>query len=65
MPIRELSSFVAIGLLPLQITQHNVEAGEGRIVLEEFATNHLEILDGAAHADTFLALMQSAMTNRG
>jgi DNA-binding HxlR family transcriptional regulator len=40
-----------------------LEAGEGRITLEDFATNHLEILDGARHADTFLALMQSAMTN--
>lgn len=41
-----------------------LEAGEGRISLEEFATRHLEIVDGATHADAFLTLMSAAMTNR-
>lgn len=42
-----------------------LEAGEGRISFDDFATRHLKIIDGAAHADTFLALMHTAMTNRG
>ena len=42
-----------------------LEAGEGRISLEEFTARHLEIVDGAAHADAFLTLMGAAMTNRG
>lgn len=40
-----------------------LEAGEGRIPLDEFATRHLEIIHGAAHADAFLTLMNAAMTN--
>lgn len=40
-----------------------LEAGEGRIPLDEFATKHLEIIHGAAHADAFLTLMNAAMTN--
>ena len=42
-----------------------LEAGEGRMSLEEFTKRHLEIVDGAAHADAFLTLMGAAMTNRG
>ena len=42
-----------------------LEAGEGRISLEEFTKRHLAIVDGAAHADAFLTLMGAAMTNRG
>ena len=42
-----------------------LDAGEGRISLDEFTTRHLEIVDGAAHADAFLALMGAAMTDRG
>ena len=42
-----------------------LEAGEGRISLEEFATRHLEIVDGTTHADAFLTLMSAAMTKRG
>ena len=39
-----------------------LDAGEGRISPEEFSTRHLEIVEGAAHADAFLALMSAAMT---
>jgi DNA-binding HxlR family transcriptional regulator len=42
-----------------------LDAGEGRISFDEFATRHLEIVDGAAHSDTFLTLMGAAMTGRG
>jgi DNA-binding HxlR family transcriptional regulator len=42
-----------------------LDAGEGRISFDEFATRHLEIVDGAAHADAFLTLMGAAMTDRG
>lgn len=42
-----------------------LDAGEGRITFYEFATRHLEIVDGAAHADAFLTLMRKAMTDRG
>ncbi len=42
-----------------------LDAGEGRISFDEFATRHLEIIDGAAHADAFLTLMGAAMTDRG
>ena len=42
-----------------------LDAGEGRIPLDEFVTGHLEILDGATHADAFLTLLGTAMTNRG
>jgi DNA-binding HxlR family transcriptional regulator len=42
-----------------------LDAGEGRIPFDEFATRHLEIVDGAAHAEAFLTLMGAAMTNRG
>lgn len=39
-----------------------LDAGEGRISLDEFATRHVEIVDGAAHAEAFLTLMSAAMT---
>ena len=39
-----------------------LEAGEGRISFDKFTNRHLEIIDGAAHADAFLALMRAAMT---
>lgn len=39
-----------------------LDAGEGRTSLEEFSTRHLEIVDGADHADAFLTLMGAAMT---
>jgi DNA-binding HxlR family transcriptional regulator len=42
--------------------QEFLDAGEGRISFDEFSTRHLEIVDGAAHADTFLTLMSAAMT---
>ena len=35
---------------------------QGRIPFDEFATRHLEIVDGAGHADAFLTLMSAAMT---
>ena len=41
-----------------------LDAGEGRIALDEFTTGHLEIIDGATHADAFLTLMATAMANR-
>ena len=41
-----------------------LDAGEGRISFDEFATRHLEIVDGAAHSDAFLTLMGAAMTDR-
>ena len=40
-----------------------LDAGEGRISLDEFATRHLEIVDGAAHANAFLTLMGAALTH--
>ena len=40
-----------------------LDAGEGRISLDEFATRHLEIVDGAAHANAFLMLMGAALTH--
>jgi len=42
-----------------------LDAGEGRISFDEFATGHLEIVNGAAHSDTFLTLMGAAMTDHG
>jgi DNA-binding HxlR family transcriptional regulator len=42
-----------------------LDAGEGRIPFDEFATQHLEIVDGTAHTDTFLTLMRSAMSRGG
>ena len=39
-----------------------LDAGEGRISLDEFTTQHIEIIDGAAHAEAFLTLMSAAMT---
>ena len=42
-----------------------LDAGERRISFDEFVTQHLEIVDGAAHSDTFIALMRSAMTDHG
>jgi DNA-binding HxlR family transcriptional regulator len=42
-----------------------LDAGEGHISFDEFATRHLEIIDGTAHADTFLTLMRTAMTRPG
>lgn len=42
-----------------------LDAGEGRISLDEFTTCHLEIIDGAAHADAFVTLITAAMTHSG
>jgi hypothetical protein len=42
-----------------------LDTGEGHISFDEFATQHLEIIDGTAHADTFLTLMRTAMTRPG
>jgi DNA-binding HxlR family transcriptional regulator len=42
-----------------------LDIGEGRIPFDEFATQHLEIIDGTAHADSFLTLMKTAMTRPG
>ncbi len=42
-----------------------LNTGEGRISFDEFATRHLEIIEGAAHTDTFLTLMSAAMTRSG
>jgi hypothetical protein len=42
-----------------------LDTGEGRIPFDEFATRHLEIINGAAHTDTFLTLMSAAMTRPG
>jgi DNA-binding HxlR family transcriptional regulator len=42
-----------------------LETGEGLISFDEFATRHLEIVEGAAHADAFLTLMRTAMTRPG
>jgi DNA-binding HxlR family transcriptional regulator len=42
-----------------------LDAGEGRISFDEFASRHLEIMEGAAHADAFLALMGAAMAHSG
>jgi hypothetical protein len=39
-----------------------LDAGEGRIPFDEFATGHLEIINGAAHADAFLKLIAASMT---
>ena len=39
-----------------------LDAGEGRISLDEFAARHLEIVEGAAHADAFFTLMGAAMS---
>ena len=40
-----------------------LDAAEGRISAEDFANRHLEIVDGAAHLQTFLTLMAAAMTH--
>jgi DNA-binding HxlR family transcriptional regulator len=42
-----------------------LDTGEGRIPFDEFTTRHLQIIDGAAHADAFLTLMRTAMTRPG
>ena len=42
-----------------------LDAGEGRISLDEFAGQHLEVVDGAPHLDAFLGLMVAAFANRG
>jgi DNA-binding HxlR family transcriptional regulator len=42
-----------------------LDASEGRIPFDEFATRHLEIIDGATHADSFLTLITAAMTHPG
>jgi DNA-binding HxlR family transcriptional regulator len=41
-----------------------LDTGEGRVSFDEFATRHLEIVAGAAHAGAFLTLMRTAMTRR-
>lgn len=38
-----------------------LDAGEGRLSLDEFAARHLEVIDGAAHADAFFAFLAEAM----
>jgi DNA-binding HxlR family transcriptional regulator len=38
-----------------------LDAGEGRISLEEFAAQHLEIVQGPEHIDTFATLMSAAV----
>jgi len=40
-----------------------LEAGEGRMSFEQFSTQHLQIVEGAAHADAFVTLMRAAMTH--
>lgn len=40
-----------------------LDVGEGLMAVDEFAANHLEFVDGSEHADTFLALMGSALTS--
>ena len=42
-----------------------LDAGERRISLDEFTTRHIEIVDGAAHAEAFLMLMRAAMSGGG
>ncbi|MDH3681371.1 MAG: helix-turn-helix transcriptional regulator [Acidimicrobiia bacterium] len=42
-----------------------LDAGEGRISPDEFATQYLDIIDGADHTDTFLALIGAAITHPG
>ncbi len=39
-----------------------LDAGEGRMPLDEFAAEHLEVVAGADHADAFLGLMASAIS---
>ena len=38
-----------------------LDAGEGRMSLDEFAGHHLDVVEGADHAETFLMLMATAM----
>jgi DNA-binding HxlR family transcriptional regulator len=38
-----------------------LDAGEGRISLEEFAAEHLEVVRGSEHIDTFATLMSAAV----
>jgi DNA-binding HxlR family transcriptional regulator len=38
-----------------------LDAGEGRISLEEFAAEHLEVVQGPEHIDTFATLMSAAV----
>lgn len=38
-----------------------LDVGEGRISLEEFAAQHLEIVQGPEHVDTFATLMSAAV----
>ena len=42
-----------------------LDVGEGVIELDDFATNHLQIVDGAEHAGTFFELMAAAFASRG
>jgi DNA-binding HxlR family transcriptional regulator len=39
-----------------------LDVGEGRISLEEFTAQHLEIVHGPEHIDTFTTLMSAALT---
>lgn len=41
-----------------------LDLGEGKLELEDFATNHLQILEGADHANTFFELMAAAFAPR-
>ena len=38
-----------------------LDVGEGRMSLEEFAAQHLEVVQGPEHIDTFTALMSAAV----
>jgi hypothetical protein len=38
-----------------------LDAGEGRISLEEFAAEHVEVVQGPEHIDTFATLMSTAV----
>ena len=42
-----------------------LDVGEGELELDDFATNHLQIVDGAEHADAFFELMAAAFSARG
>lgn len=49
--------------LVVRTTYHGfLDVGEGRISFDEFSTRHIEIIDGAAHIETFARLMSAAMT---
>ncbi len=41
-----------------------LDLAEGNLALEDFESSHLQILEGAEHANTFLELMVAAFTGR-